>query len=56
MTMRESIRRANVSGPQPNDKDSVILEFLFPTDDPIFVGHFPTREAQVNEPMRLENE
>ncbi len=43
MTLRESIRRAHVSGPQPIDQDSARLEFCFPADDPIFVGHFPTR-------------
>jgi 3-hydroxyacyl-[acyl-carrier-protein] dehydratase len=43
MTMRDSIRRAQISGPQPNPDGSARLEFCFPTDDPTFAGHFPTR-------------
>ena len=43
MTMRDSIRRALISGPQPNATDSATLEFCFPEDDPTFIGHFPTR-------------
>jgi 3-hydroxymyristoyl/3-hydroxydecanoyl-(acyl carrier protein) dehydratase len=43
MTMRDSIRRARVSGPQPEATDSATLEFCFPADDPTFAGHFPTR-------------
>jgi len=41
--MRDSIRRAHISGPQPEPNDSVTLEFCFLADDPTFAGHFPTR-------------
>jgi len=43
MTMRESIRHAHTSGPQPDATDSATLEFCFPAEDPTFAGHFPTR-------------
>jgi len=43
MTMRESIERAKISGPQSGAKDSATLEFCFPGDDPTFAGHFPGR-------------
>jgi 3-hydroxyacyl-[acyl-carrier-protein] dehydratase len=43
MTMRESIRRAHLNGPQSSATDSATFEFCFPADDPTFAGHFPTR-------------
>ena len=42
MTMRDSIRRAQVGEPQSNADGSTRLEFCFPADDPTFAGHFPT--------------
>ena len=43
MTMRDSIRRAHISGPQSGATDSATLEFCFPADDSTFAGHFPTQ-------------
>lgn len=43
MSMRESIRRAQIGGLQPNTDGSTSLAFCFPPDDPTFAGHFPTR-------------
>ena len=43
MTMRDSIRRAQVGEPQSNADGSTRLEFCFPADDPTFAGHFPAR-------------
>jgi len=43
MNLRESVARAKINGPQPNPDGSTLLEFCFPTDDPTFAGHFPTR-------------
>lgn len=43
MTMRDSILRALTGGVQMNANGSACLEFCFPTDDPTFAGHFPTR-------------
>ena len=43
MTMHESIRRAQIGGPQSNADGSTALAFCFPADDPTFAGHFPTR-------------
>jgi len=43
MNLRESIARAKISGPRPSADGSMLLEFCFPTDDPTFAGHFPTR-------------
>lgn len=43
MSMRESIMAALVSGPQPDPEGAVGLEFRFPSHDPTFAGHFPTR-------------
>jgi 3-hydroxymyristoyl/3-hydroxydecanoyl-(acyl carrier protein) dehydratase len=43
MTMRDSISAACVSGPEPNADGSSSFTFCFPTSDPTFTGHFPTR-------------
>lgn len=43
MTMRDSIQRALVGVGQRTADDSARFEFCFPTDDPTFAGHFPTR-------------
>jgi 3-hydroxyacyl-[acyl-carrier-protein] dehydratase len=43
MTLRDSIRRAHLSGPPAEATESATLEFRFAADDPTFAGHFPTR-------------
>lgn len=43
MTLRDSISAAHRSGPETNTDGSVRFEFCFPTNDPTFAGHFPTR-------------
>ena len=45
MNMRSSIDAALLatSPPQPDANGAVALEFRFPSDDPVFTGHFPGR-------------
>ena len=41
MTMQGSIVTARLSGPLPQPDGSMAFEFRFPTNDPVFAGHFP---------------
>ena len=43
MTMQDSIRHAQKTGPEMNADGATRFEFCFPTDDPTFAGHFPNR-------------
>ena len=43
MNLRDSIAAARLSGPQPQSDGVTLFEFRFPTTDPTFAGHFPTR-------------
>jgi 3-hydroxymyristoyl/3-hydroxydecanoyl-(acyl carrier protein) dehydratase len=42
MTMRHSIDRARIVGPQSGSDGAALFEFCFQTDDPVFAGHFPS--------------
>ncbi|HEX3987907.1 MAG TPA: hypothetical protein VHZ30_00665 [Verrucomicrobiae bacterium] len=41
MTMRNSIAAARISGPCRKADGTMVFEFRFGADDPVFAGHFP---------------